>query len=77
MSFSLRLRCVVVDVEMHDVVQVPDPCIRPIMSKLGFPVDLTFCSTPQCVSSFVVMLLPRVRTAFTTSCDNLRCAVVW
>ena len=37
---SLRLRCVVENVEVHDVVQVLDPCIRPIMRKLRFPVDL-------------------------------------
>ena len=29
------------------------------------------------LSSLVVMLLPRVRTAFTTSSDNRGCAVVW
>ena len=34
-------------------------------------------STSQCVSSLVVMLLPRVRTEFTTSCHTHRCAVVW
>ena len=39
-SFSLRLRRSVVDVEVHDVVQVFDPCVRPIMRKLRFPVDL-------------------------------------
>ena len=33
--------------------------------------------SPRCVSSLVVMLLPRVRTACTTSCDSHRCAVVW
>ena len=39
--------------------------------------SFSFCSTPQCVSSTVVMLLPRIRIASTTSCDTHRCAVVW
>ena len=87
-SFSLRLRRIVVDAEMHDVVQVSDPCVGPIFSKLRFPASLNilpsvpdwskcsiaFYSTPQCVSSVVVMLLPQIRTAFITYCGNLRCA---
>ena len=38
--FSLPGRYIAVDVEVHDVVQVPDPCVRPVMSKLRFPVGL-------------------------------------
>ena len=45
---SLWLRRVVVDVEMHDVVQVSNPCIRPIVSKLRFPVSLVILpSVPE------------------------------
>ena len=41
-----------------------------ISSFLPCECSVAFCSTPQCVSSLVVMLLPQVRTAFTTSCGN-------
>ena len=60
-----------------NVIQVSNPCFQPGMGKLRLPVDPSFChlsqievhplspfcSTPQCVSSLVVMLLPQVRTA--------------
>ena len=90
-SFALPRRCIVVDVEVRDVVQVPDPCVWPTLRKLWFSEDLItlpsvphwgkcaldFISTSQCVSNLVVMLLPGVPTESATTYHNHRCAVVW
>ena len=39
-SFSLLLRRIVVDTAMYNVIQVSNPCVRPVMGKLRFLVDL-------------------------------------
>ena len=39
--------------------------------------SVTLCCTPQCVTSLLVMHLPQVRTAFTSSCGNRRCTGEW
>ena len=79
-SFSLLLRRIVEDTELYNVIQVPNPIIRPIIGKLRLPVDLVilpsvqdwsksfvaFYSASWCVSSSEVMHLPQVRTACRT-----------
>ena len=88
--FAVASHCGFLDTEMNNVIQVSNPCVRPIMEKPRFSVVLillpsvpdgrkasvAYGSTPQCVSSLVVTLR-QVRTECTTSCGNRRCTVVW
>ena len=83
-SFSLRI---VEDTELHKVIQVSNPSIRPITDKLRLPVSRiilpsvsdgrkfsrAFCSASTCVTSFQVMRLPWVWATLGTSCRDWRC----
>ena len=87
LSFSLLLRRIVEYTDLYSVIQVSNPSTRPIMGKTeivckpqhfaicpdGRKSSLAFCGASKCVTSFVVMQLPWIRSTFGTSCRDWRC----